>query len=111
MDPLKLLRVATRILMDVVCVLEKKESVFEIGCKCNSVDIAKALQKMLAIMLEDCPLCVVIKDEKIVVVLPENSKQPLEDTSSPLASSQQHLPSQTPLLPFLPGLLQLEQTS
>lgn len=111
MDPLKLLRVATRILMDVVCVLEKKETVFEIGCKCNSVDIAKALQKMLAIMLEDCPLCVVIKEEKIVVVLPEDTKQTLEDASSPLASSPQCLLAQIPLPPSPPEPSQLEQTS
>ena len=95
MDPLKLLRVATRILLDVVSVLEKKETDFEIGCKCNSVDIAKALQKMLAIMLEDCPLCVVIKEEKIVVVLPEDTKQTLPElpdspVSSGDADSEQH---------------------
>lgn len=106
MDYLKVLRVAIRILMDVNNVLEKKESDFEVGCKCKDVDTAKSLQKMLAIALEDCPVSVIIKEETIVVVLPE-STQP----SSPLASSPQCLLAQTPQLPSLPGPLVQECSS
>ena len=49
MDCLKLLKVATRMLFDVIAVMEKKETDYQVGCKCKDVDIAKALQKMLAV--------------------------------------------------------------
>ena len=87
MDYLKVLRVAVRILMDVIAVFDKKETDFEIGCKCKDIETAKALQKMLGIALEDCPVQVILKEEMIVVVLPE-STQPFP--SLPL---MQHLPA------------------
>jgi len=74
MDYLKVLRVAVRILMDVIAVFDKKETDFEIGCKCKDVETAKALQRMLAIALEDCPVQVILKEETIVVVLPESTQ-------------------------------------
>jgi len=74
MDYLKVLRVAVRILMDVIAVFDKKETDFEIGCKCKDVETAKALQRMLGIALEDCPVQVILKEETIVVVLPESTQ-------------------------------------
>lgn len=73
MDCLKLLKVATRMLFDVIAVMEKKETDYQVGCKCKDVDIAKALQKMLAVALEDCPVNVLIKDEMVVIIVPTPS--------------------------------------
>ena len=70
MDHTKLLKVATRMLFDLVTVLEKKETDYEIGCKCKDTDVAQALHKLLANSLQDCPVSVIIKEEMIVVAVP-----------------------------------------
>jgi hypothetical protein len=62
-------------LFDVIAVMEKKETDYQVGCKCKDVDIAKALQKMLAVALEDCPVDVLIKDEMIVVITQASSPE------------------------------------
>jgi len=89
MDHTKLLKVATRMLFDLVTVLEKKETDYEIGCKCKDTDVAQALHKLLANALQDCPVSVIIKEEIIVVAVPAT-----------LSSSPEALPplppSQTP---------------
>ena len=71
MDCLKLIKVATRMLFDVIAVMEKKETDYQVGCKCKDVEVAKALQKMLAVTLEECPVNVLIKDELVVIIVPE----------------------------------------
>lgn len=57
-------------LFDLVTVLEKKETQYEIGCKCKDTDVAQALHKLLANALQDCPVSVIIKEEMIVVAVP-----------------------------------------
>jgi len=94
MDHLKLLKVATRMLFDVVVVLEKEETNYEIGCRAKSVEIAEGLKKLLSGALVDCPVQVIIKEESIVVVTPQTSSS---------SSSQQCLPAQTPLPPSPPS--------
>lgn len=76
MDALKLVKVATRMLFDVCAVLEKKETDYQVGCKCKDVDIAKALQRMLAVALQDIEVNVLIKDEMIVVIVPSTPSSP-----------------------------------
>lgn len=73
MDHLKLLKVATRMLFDVVAVMEQEKTDFEIGCKAKSVDIAESLKKLLSAALVDCPVQVKIKEESIVVITPPTS--------------------------------------
>jgi len=90
MDHLKLLKVAVRMLLDVVVVMEKKEEDYEIGCKAKSSEVAESLKKLLAAALVDCPVQVIIKEETIVVITP---------SSCPEASLPQYQPSQTPLPP------------
>jgi len=90
MDHLKLLKVATRMLFDVVAVMEKEETDFEIGCRAKSLEIAESLKKLLSAALADCPVQVIIKEESIVVITPQTSSS---------SSSQQCLPAQTPLPP------------
>ena len=87
MDHLKLLRVANKMLFDLIAVLEKKETDFEIGCRCKDTTIAEALHKLLTNALQDCPVSVKVKEEIIVVVTPPSSDE---------VSSQQCLPVQTP---------------
>jgi len=70
MDHVKLLKVATRMFFDVVTVWEKNETDYEIGCKCKDQDVARALHKLLAATLQDCPVSVIVKEELIVVVVP-----------------------------------------
>lgn len=89
MDHLKLLKVATRMLLDVVTVMEKKEEDYEIGCKAKSGEIAANLKKLLSAILADFPVQVLIKEETIVVITRPSSS----------SSSQPCLPSQTPLPP------------
>jgi len=100
MESLKLLRVATRILMDVVVALERDLSGaapdFEIGCRCKSIEVAMPLQRMLAGALADIDVRVAIKDDTIVIVTPR--------PSYPGASSPLHLNSPTPLPPSPPSL-------
>lgn len=93
MDHLKLLKVATRMLLDVVTVMEKNETDYEIGCKAKSYEIAESLKKLLSAILVDCPVRVIIKEECIVIVTPQISSS---------SSLQQCLPVQTPLPPSLP---------
>ena len=95
MDHLKLLKVATRMLLDVVTVMEKNETEYEIGCKAKSNEIAENLKKLLSAILVDCPVRVYIKEECIVIITPQ--------TSSP-SSLLQCLPSQIPLPPSPPEL-------
>ena len=90
MDHLKLLKVATRMLLDVVTVMEKKEEDYEIGCKAKSGEIAANLKKLLSAILADFPVQVLIKEKTIVVITPQTSSS---------SSSQPCLPSQTPLPP------------
>lgn len=94
MDHLKLLKVATRMLFDVVAVMEKDEKDFEIGCKAKSVEIADSLKKLLSAALVDCPVQVNVKEESIVVITPPSSSS---------SSSQQCHPAQTPLPPSPPS--------
>ena len=98
MDYLKLIKVATRMLMDVIAVFEKKETVYEVGCKCKDAETATALAKILSSTLEEMPVEVKTKDDTIVVI------KPLIRPSSPEASSPQHPLSQTPLPPSPPSL-------
>jgi len=86
-DSLKILKVATRMLMDFIVILEKKETVYEVGCKCKDDVISKALKKTLEMTLQDFPVSVIIKDETIVVILPEEiSTQPPLPPSPPSLS-------------------------
>jgi len=94
MDHLKLLKVATRMLFDVITVMEKEETDFEIGCKAKSLEIADSLKNLLSAALADCPVQVIVKDESIVVITPQTSSS---------SSSQQCLPAQTPLPPSPPS--------
>lgn len=76
MDYLKLVKVATRMLLDVVTVLEKKETDYEIGCKCKDEDTAKALSKIITATLEDLPVLVKSKEENVVVIVPTPTSSP-----------------------------------
>jgi len=96
MDYLKLVKVATRMLMDVIAVFEKKETEYEVGCKCKDAETAKALAKILSSTLEELPVEVKTKDDTIVVI------KPLTQPSSP--ASPQQPPSQSPLPPSPPSL-------
>jgi len=78
----KILKVATRMLMDFLVIVEKKETVYEVGCKCKDSDIANALKKMLEMTLQDFPVSVIIKEETIVVILPDDTT-PSSSPSSP----------------------------
>jgi len=82
LDNYKILKVATRMLMDFLVIVEKKESVYEVGCKCKDSDIANALKKMLEMTLQDFPVSVITKDDTIVVILP-NDATPSSSPSSP----------------------------
>lgn len=81
MDAFKLVKVATRMLFDVINVLEKKETDFQVGCKCKDETVAKALQSMLALTLQDVDVDVLIKDEKIVVITPSSLTGELQPSS------------------------------
>jgi len=81
MDCIKLLKVATRMFFDLVAVLEKKETDYEIGCKCKDTDVAQALHKLLAAALQECPVSVIIKEELIVVVVPAVTPSSLPEAS------------------------------
>jgi len=76
MDYTKLLKVATRMFFDLVAVLEKNETDYEIGCKCKDTDVAQALHKLLAATLQNCPVSVIIKEELIVVIVPAVTPEP-----------------------------------
>ena len=106
MESVKIVKVATRMLLDVITVWEKKETDYEIGCRCKDTDIAKALHKLLTNALQDCPVSVVVKEDLIVVIVP------LTQPSSPSSpSSPQHHPSQIPLPPSPPELSPLASLS
>lgn len=96
MDPLKLLKVANRMLFDLITVLEKKETDYEIGCKCKNTEIAKALRSMLAVALHDISCKVLIKEDVIVVITPSPSSVSVPE-SSPCVPSlpQSPLPDET----------------
>ena len=81
MDFLKLLKVATRMFFDLVAVLERKETNYEIGCKCKDTDVAQALHKLLTATLQDCPVSVIIKEELIVVLVPAVTPSSLPEAS------------------------------
>lgn len=81
MDAFKLVKVATRMLFDVINVLEKKETDFQVGCKCKDETIAKALQSMLALTLQDVDVDVLIKEEKVVVITPSSLTGELQPSS------------------------------
>jgi hypothetical protein len=76
MDYLKLVKVATRMLLDVVTVLEKKEVDYEIGCKCKDEPTAEALLKIIRNTLEDLPVLVKLKEENVVVIVPTPTSSP-----------------------------------
>lgn len=97
MDYLKLVKVATRMLLDVVAVLEKKETEYEIGCKCKDAETAKGLSGILSRTLQDLSVEVKAREDNVVVVVP------LTPSSSHDPSSEQH-PSQSPLPPSPPSL-------
>jgi len=59
-------------LFDLITVLEKKETNYEIGCKCKNMEIAKALRSMLAVALHDISCVVLIKDDVVVVITPSS---------------------------------------
>ena len=61
---------------DLVSVWEKKETDYEIGCKCKDTDVAQALHKLLAATLQNCPVSVIIKEELIVVIVPAITPEP-----------------------------------
>ena len=90
MDSLKILRVATRMLFDVIVVLDKKETDFQVGCKCKDVVTAEALQGMLARTLQDVDVNVLTKDDTIVIITPSSSVPalPPSEPSSPPTPSQ-----------------------
>jgi myosin-crossreactive antigen len=90
MDSLKVLRVATRMLFDVIVVLDKKETDFQVGCKCKDITTANALQSMLARTLQDVDVSVLTKDDTIVVITPSFSSP----ASSPSEPSSPPTPSQ-----------------
>ena len=90
MEALKLVKDANRMLFDVVNVLEKKETDFQVGCKCKDETIAKALQSMLALTLQDVDVDVLIKEEKVVVIIPSS----LKPESGPSSPSPLPTPSQ-----------------
>ena len=98
MDYLKLVKVATRMLMDVITVMEKKETDYEIGCKCKDRPTANALAKLLLCTLQDLPVEIKTKEDTIVVI------KPLTLPSSHEHSSSEQPPSQSPLPPSPPSL-------
>lgn len=71
-----LLRVATRMLIDYLKVLDEEKENYEIGCRCKSPEIAVALQELLGNMLGKFPANLSIKDECIVIIT-ESGKQSL----------------------------------
>ena len=98
MDYLKLVKVATRMLFDVINVLEKKETEYEIGCRCKDAETAKGLSGILSRTLQDLAVEVKAREDNVVVIVP------LIPPSSPEPSSPQHHLSQTPLPPSPPSL-------
>ena len=71
-----LLRVATRMLIDLLKVLDEDKSGYEIGCKCKTEDVAHDLRGLLTSMLHNFAVLVSIKEETIVIIT-EISAQPL----------------------------------
>ena len=98
MDYLKLVKVATRMLLDVIAVMEKKENDYEIGCKCKDKPTAHALAKLLMCTLQDLPVEVRGKEDNVVVI------KPLTLLSYPDPSSEEHHHAQSSLPPSPPSL-------
>lgn len=105
MDYLKLVKVATRMLLDLITVMEKKEADYEIGCKCKDKPTAHALAKLLLCTLQDLPVEIKTKEDTIVVIkpltlpsYPERSSSELPPSRSPSPSP----PSPSEQLPSLP---------
>lgn len=92
MDYLKLVKVATRMLLDLITVMEKKEADYEIGCKCKDSDTAKALAKLLLCTLQDLPVEVKTKEDTIVVIKPLTLPSYHEHSSSELPPSRSPSP-------------------
>jgi len=98
MDYLKLVKVATRMLLDLITVMEKKETDYEIGCKCKDQPTAHALARLLMCTVQDLPVEVRGREDNVVVI------KPLTPSSYPDPSSPQQPPSQSPLPPSPPSL-------
>ena len=70
MSGVQLLKVSTRMLLDLIRVLELDEKDYELGCRCKDETTAEGLAKQLGYMLRDFPVVEVkIKDDKTTVSL------------------------------------------
>jgi len=98
MDYLKIVKVATRMLFDVIAVMEKKETEYEVGCKCKDKPTAHALAKLLMCALQDLPVEVNTKEDTIVVIKPLTPSSYHEPSSSEQPLSQSPLPPSPPSL-------------
>jgi hypothetical protein len=70
MPGVKLLKVSTRMLLDLIKVLEMDEKDYELGCRCKDEATAEGLAKQLQNMLRDFPAVEVkVKEDGATVSL------------------------------------------
>jgi len=70
MSGVQLLKVSTRMLLDLIKVLEMGEKDYELGCRCKDETTAGGLAKQLQNMLRDFPAVEVkVKEDKTTVSL------------------------------------------
>lgn len=68
MSGVQLLKVSTRMLLDLIRVMEADEKDYELGCRCKDESTAEGLAKQLGHMVKDFPAVEVkVKDDKTTV--------------------------------------------
>ena len=74
---MKIHKVALRMLIDYIKVLDEEKHDFEIGCRCKDAEIAVKLHSFLMLTLSHFPCIVDIKEETIVFITESHSIQEL----------------------------------
>lgn len=72
MSGVQLLKVSTRMLLDLIKMLEAGEKEFELGCKCKDETTASGLLRQLSHMIRDYPVETKIKEDGVTVVVVSN---------------------------------------
>jgi hypothetical protein len=75
MSGVQLLKVSTRMLLDLIRVMEMEEKDYELGCRCKDETTAEGLTKQLQNMLRDFPAVEVkVKEDNMTVsIVPKHS--------------------------------------
>jgi hypothetical protein len=79
MSGVQLLKVSTRMLLDLIRVMEADEKDYELGCRCKDETTAEGLARQLGHMIRDYPVSVKIKEDKTTVsIVPKHFVTALE---------------------------------